>query len=82
MQIRDEVDDSLVPLIGMFGHSSQELVNLFLSGQAVTNVFDGNRMMGSSSVILSEPVPVQVPFREQGGGPGGGIGLQLRYAYI
>uniref|UniRef100_A0A7S0FUM9 Deubiquitinating enzyme MINDY-3/4 conserved domain-containing protein n=1 Tax=Pyrodinium bahamense TaxID=73915 RepID=A0A7S0FUM9_9DINO len=40
--IRTDMDDACVPLVGVFGHCSQELTNLCLTGCAVTNVFDGD----------------------------------------
>lgn len=40
------MDDPTAPLIAIYGHSSQELVNLLLAGTAVTNVFDGDRHVG------------------------------------
>lgn len=44
--IRSDMDDSTSYLVGAFGHSSQELVNLLLCGRAVTNVFDGTKVLG------------------------------------
>jgi len=40
--LRSDMDCSSSPLIGLFGHCSQELTNLCLAGRAVTNVFDGD----------------------------------------
>eukprot|EP00438_Fugacium_kawagutii_P035221 Skav227180 [mRNA] locus=scaffold2048:13486:15089:+ [translate_table: standard] len=45
------MDDSSTPLIGRFGHCSQELVNLMLIGESTSrlvtmNVFDGTRWLG------------------------------------
>eukprot|EP00437_Effrenium_voratum_P060365 CAMPEP_0181505410 /NCGR_PEP_ID=MMETSP1110-20121109/58038_1 /TAXON_ID=174948 /ORGANISM="Symbiodinium sp., Strain CCMP421" /LENGTH=58 /DNA_ID=CAMNT_0023634383 /DNA_START=59 /DNA_END=231 /DNA_ORIENTATION=- len=40
------MDDPSTPLIGRFGHCSQELVNLMLIGEATSNVFDGTRWLG------------------------------------
>lgn len=41
--IKSEFDDpSGSKLTAQFGHSSQELINLLLTGQAVSNVFDNN----------------------------------------
>ena len=37
--VTDDMDDPSQPLIGNYGHCSQELVNLFLTGQATSNVF-------------------------------------------
>jgi len=41
MEVRADMDDSSTcHLTGQFGHSSQELINLFLTGIAASNVFD------------------------------------------
>ena len=50
--IRADMDDSEVPLIGRFGHCSQELLNLVLFGQAISNVFDGVQSLGDNIMIL------------------------------
>lgn len=52
MKIRDDMDDSTTPLIGQFGHCSQELMNLVLCGYASSNVFDGTVPMGDSGLTL------------------------------
>lgn len=44
--VREDMDDPCNPLIGRFGHCSQELVNLMLIGEATSNVFDGTRWLG------------------------------------
>lgn len=50
--VASDMDDSGNGLIGNFGHCNQELVNLLLSGRAVSNVFDGTRPMGDSGLVL------------------------------
>lgn len=45
-KIKEDMDDVSTPLIGRFGHCSQELVNLMLIGEATSNVFDGTRWLG------------------------------------
>mmetsp|Transcript_14638 Transcript_14638/g.28827 ORF Transcript_14638/g.28827 Transcript_14638/m.28827 type:complete len:532 (-) Transcript_14638:83-1678(-) len=40
--VRTDMDDASVPLVGLFGHCSQDLTNLCLTGCATTNVFDGD----------------------------------------
>jgi len=46
-QVLDEVEDPSEPLIdGMFGHGSQSLLNLCITGAAVSNVFDDERDLG------------------------------------
>eukprot|EP00928_Gymnodinium_smaydae_P045796 TRINITY_DN30484_c0_g1_i1.p1 TRINITY_DN30484_c0_g1~~TRINITY_DN30484_c0_g1_i1.p1 ORF type:complete len:568 (+),score=145.83 TRINITY_DN30484_c0_g1_i1:91-1794(+) len=44
--LRGDMDDPSNPLIGRFGHCSQELVNLMLIGEGTSNVFDGVRWLG------------------------------------
>ena len=46
-RIRDDMDDPNATITTQFGHTSQELMNLLLTGQAVSNVFD-------NSMILSD----------------------------
>lgn len=48
--IRADMDDPNTSLTSNFGHSSQELMNLLLTGRAVSNVFD-NTMMLSDDFI-------------------------------
>ncbi|KAF7458737.1 UIM domain- and EF hand domain-containing protein [Cryptosporidium felis] len=43
--VMSDMDDSAAPLIGIFGHCSQELVNLLITGSAVSNVFDGTKTL-------------------------------------
>mmetsp|Transcript_86566 Transcript_86566/g.242473 ORF Transcript_86566/g.242473 Transcript_86566/m.242473 type:complete len:623 (+) Transcript_86566:38-1906(+) len=45
-RVREDADDPSTPMIGRFGHCSQELVNLMLIGEATSNVFDGTRWLG------------------------------------
>merc|ERR1712060_647261 len=46
MTVREDMDDPQTPLIGRYGHCSQELVTLMLIGEATSNVFDGSRWLG------------------------------------
>jgi len=56
-------DDSGQPLVtSPFGHASQEIVNLFLVGKAVSNVFDGNMEMGGDIQLKGIPSKAQVGF--------------------
>ncbi|XP_023617741.1 ubiquitin carboxyl-terminal hydrolase MINDY-3 isoform X4 [Myotis lucifugus] len=42
--IKNEIEDSTEPLIDpVYGHGSQSLINLLLTGHAVSNVWDGDR---------------------------------------
>lgn len=50
--LRDEMDDPETTLTGAFGHCSQELVNLLLTGRATSNVFDGDVPMGDTGLML------------------------------
>ena len=45
-----------------FGHASQEIVNLFLSGRAATNVFDGDMDMGQDYKLKGIASRSQVGF--------------------
>ena len=48
--IKDEMDDNTQPLVlEQFGHCSQEIVNLVLTGRAVTNVHDGDKVFGQEN---------------------------------
>lgn len=47
--VRADMDDPSSYLVGQFGHSSQELVNLLLTGRAVTNTFDGQKVLGDAN---------------------------------
>ncbi|GMG14733.1 unnamed protein product [Phytophthora fragariaefolia] len=46
------MDDPTNTLTGAFGHCTQELLNLLLTGKAVSNVFDGSVPMGDSGLYL------------------------------
>ena len=46
-EVLEEVEDASEPLIdGMFGHGSQSLLNLCITGAAVSNVFDDEKDLG------------------------------------
>lgn len=51
-QIRNEMDDAQSTLTGAYGHCTQELVNLLLTGKATSNVFDGSIPLGDSGMSL------------------------------
>mmetsp|Transcript_87896 Transcript_87896/g.153525 ORF Transcript_87896/g.153525 Transcript_87896/m.153525 type:complete len:602 (+) Transcript_87896:42-1847(+) len=51
--LQRDMDDASAPLVGVFGHCAQELVNLCLTGRAVTNVFDGNVTFEDESDVLT-----------------------------
>ncbi|RLN92001.1 hypothetical protein BBJ28_00019228 [Nothophytophthora sp. Chile5] len=50
--VRSEMDDPQNALTGAFGHCTQELLNLLLTGKAVSNVFDGSVPMGDTGMLL------------------------------
>ncbi|KAF4321120.1 hypothetical protein JM18_003313 [Phytophthora kernoviae] len=50
--VREEMDDPTNALTGAFGHCTQELLNLLLTGRAVSNVFDGSVPMGDTGLYL------------------------------
>ena len=47
----DDMDIESSPLIGAHGYCSQEMVNLLLTGQAVSNTFDGQIVLEDSGSI-------------------------------
>lgn len=51
-QTKLDMDDPETPLIGRFGHCSQELLNLVLFGKASSNVFDGEQTLGDNVMTL------------------------------
>lgn len=51
-QIREEMDDSELSLVGNHSYCSQELVNLLLTGKATTNTFDGNKSFDEEGSYL------------------------------
>ena len=62
-KVQSDRDDTTQPLItSPFGHASQEIVNLFLSGKAATNVFDGNMEMGADYTLKGISTRAQVGF--------------------
>jgi len=48
--VRADMDEPSNALMGMHGYCTQELVNLILTGQAVSNVFDGTRDLDGSQL--------------------------------
>ncbi|XP_073306899.1 uncharacterized protein [Primulina huaijiensis] len=56
-------DDPSQPLVtSPFGHASQEIVNLLLSGRAVANVFNGNIDLGGGMFVKGISTAVEVGF--------------------
>jgi hypothetical protein len=47
--VREDMDDPQSRLIGQFGHCNQELLNLLLTGEASSNVFDGEMELGDGA---------------------------------
>ncbi|XP_042065856.1 ubiquitin carboxyl-terminal hydrolase MINDY-3-like [Salvia splendens] len=61
--VQEDRDDPTLPLVtAPFGHASQEIVNLLLSGSAVPNVFDGKIDLGSGMFVKGLTTPVEVGF--------------------
>ncbi|CAA0810010.1 ubiquitin interaction motif-containing protein [Striga hermonthica] len=61
--VREDMDDPTQPLVtAPFGHASQEIVNLLLSGKAVANVFDGSIDLGGGMFVKGISTPVEVGF--------------------
>nr|GMC52563.1 ubiquitin carboxyl-terminal hydrolase FAM188A [Ipomoea batatas] len=61
--VQADRDDPTQPLVtAPFGHASQEIVNLLLSGKAVANVFDGGMDLGGGMFVNGISTPVEVGF--------------------
>ncbi|KAK6131499.1 hypothetical protein DH2020_034761 [Rehmannia glutinosa] len=61
--VQEDRDDPTQPLVtAPFGHASQEIVNLLLSGSAVANVFDGNMDLGGGMFVKGISTTVEVGF--------------------
>ncbi|XP_050214547.1 uncharacterized protein LOC126665714 [Mercurialis annua] len=61
--VQADRDDPSLPLVtAPFGHASQEIVNLLLSGQAVPNVFDGRMDLGDGMCLKGISISVEVGF--------------------
>lgn len=61
--VQADRDDPSQPLVtAPFGHASQEIVNLLLSGKAVANVFDGRMDLGGGMFVKGISSTVEVGF--------------------
>ncbi|KAH6824091.1 ubiquitin interaction motif-containing protein [Perilla frutescens var. hirtella] len=61
--VQEDRDDPSQPLVtAPFGHASQEIVNLLLSGSAVANVFDGKMDLGGGMFVKGISTTVEVGF--------------------
>ncbi|CAN4081162.1 unnamed protein product [Withania somnifera] len=61
--VQADRDDPSQPLVTTpFGHASQEIVNLLLSGEAVANVFDGRMDLGGGMFVKGISKVVEVGF--------------------
>ena len=49
--ISEDMDDPSCGLVGGYGYCTQDLVNLLLSGRAVTNVFDGDHSLDEHTTL-------------------------------
>ena len=52
----NDMDMSSNTLIGSFGHCSQDLINLLLTGKATSNIMDGNVSLGDDTGIVLKGV--------------------------
>ena len=68
--VRADMDDASCPLVGQHGYCSMELVNLMLTGAAVSNVFDDGAASAAAASAGSSGVA----------GNGGGAGAAWREA--
>uniref|UniRef100_A0A6P5JNX5 Ubiquitin carboxyl-terminal hydrolase MINDY n=1 Tax=Phascolarctos cinereus TaxID=38626 RepID=A0A6P5JNX5_PHACI len=64
--IKNEIEDSTEPLIDpVYGHGSQSLINLLLTGHAVSNVWDGDRECSGMTfhyLVEDKSVPIVESF--------------------
>ncbi|KAL0365957.1 UNVERIFIED_CONTAM: Ubiquitin carboxyl-terminal hydrolase MINDY-3 [Sesamum radiatum] len=61
--VQEDRDDPSQPLVtAPFGHASQEIVNLLLSGSSVANVFDGKMDLGGGMFVKGISTTVEVGF--------------------
>jgi len=51
--VRAHMDHKETALIGAHGYCTQELVNLLLTGEATSNVFDGEQLVGEGDEMMS-----------------------------
>jgi len=51
-RLRGDMDDPSSTLIGQFGHCSQDLINLLLTGRGTSNVMDGQVELGDSGLCV------------------------------
>lgn len=51
-QCKDDMDDISQPLIARFGHTTQELVNLLITGKCVSNVFNGQKIIDKDNNLI------------------------------
>ena len=53
LALSQEMDSPETPLIGNHGHCNQELVNLFITTRASTNIFNGTKTLGEQSDTIT-----------------------------
>lgn len=56
------MDLALAPLLGVYGHCTQELVNLLTTGAATSGVFDGRKHVDGALIsgVLKRPLVGQL----------------------
>ena len=47
----DDMDINDCPLMGAHGYCSQEMVHLFLLGKAISNTFDGDKILDEATIL-------------------------------
>ena len=45
------MDTTDCPLMGAHGYCSQEMVHLFLLGKAISNTFDGDKVLDETTIL-------------------------------
>ncbi|KAM7259456.1 hypothetical protein ACFE04_015197 [Oxalis oulophora] len=61
--VQADRDDPSLPLVtAPFGHASQEIVNLLLSGEAAPNLFDGRMDLGGGMFLKGISTSVEIGF--------------------
>jgi len=60
--ILNDMDDNTQSLVQRFGHCSQELVNLMICGKAITNVFDGEKVLQGNYRLRGIPEQMDIGY--------------------
>ena len=57
-RIAAQMDRAENSLMGAYGYCTQELVNLLITGEAASNVFDGERALGEGEEVMVRPTAI------------------------